>query len=58
MTTSVAQRFNIFCIIAQDFSFLYNKAVRPVIFESWHFTTCGYHFHGCIISLRGGDGSP
>ena len=34
----------------QDYSFLYNKVIHPIIYEGWHFA----HLHDHIISLRKG----
>jgi hypothetical protein len=39
MTTSVSRRLNILSKMnVQDYSVLYNNAVRSVLCEGWHFT--------------------
>ena len=37
----------------QDYNFLYDDNVRPVISGVWHLLACGKRWHGRIISLRG-----
>jgi len=52
MTTSVSRRLDYIMHNVQDYSVLYNNAVRPVMCEGSHLLTCAKHLHDLIISLR------